>query len=148
MWNSKRSILLSLICLYVFGAVFAAVEIFALPLVGWLLIQFSLPAALQGLLTGFIYACLLPVGYALYLLWRILRRVQKGDPFGLPNIRSLRWLSWCCFAVAAISFGFGFGYFALWVLTPLAAFVGLILRVVKNACQQAWELQQDNEMTI
>ena len=148
MWNSKRSITLSLLCLYLFSAVFTAVEIFAVPLTREFLSLFGKNPALLPVLAGWIYACLLPVGYALFLLHQILLWVRTERIFCNENVRRLRHLSWCCFAVAIISLGFGFGYFPLFLIAPIAAFVGLILRVVKNGCQRALELEEDSRMTI
>ena len=40
------------------------------------------------------------------------------------------------------------GLAALWVLAPAAAFVGLMVRVVKNAFAQAVAIKEENDYTI
>ena len=148
MWNSKKSVLLSLIFIYFFIAVLAVSEIFAPWIVEWFLAMTNKSMNLQPILVAFLYACLLPLAYALWLLLQLIGSIRKDICFSAENVSRLRKLSWCSFFMVPLCLAFGPSYFPILMLTPFAAFMGLILRVVKNAFQTALELQTENEMTI
>ena len=64
------------------------------------------------------------------------------------NVKLLRILSYCCFSVTLI-----FIYFSIYTPVSLAialaaAFMGLILRVLKNVFSQAVELREENDLTV
>ena len=61
---------------------------------------------------------------------------------------SLRRCSWCCMAVAAICLVFTAALFYFLLVAAAAAFIGLILRVIKNVFQQALALKEENDYTI
>lgn len=148
MWDSKKSINLSLVCVYIFMAIFVLLEIFAFPISNFYVEFLHRAPEMKNVLIASIYACLLPVGYALVILWQMLKSFRKDLIFTDGNIKRLRHLSWCCYLVAIICIGCGIKCPTYFILAPLAAFAGLILRVVKNACQRAKELQEENAMTI
>ena len=148
MQNTKRSALLSLACVYGIALVFAGVEIAAPWLVNWYLAVASKGIVLRPLLLGFIYGALLPGGYALYLLQRMLRAIVRGNCFCAQNVSALRRLSWCAALLAVVSFVPGIWYLPFLFIAVAAAFMALLLRVIKNAFQSALELQTENEMTI
>ena len=91
-------------------------------------------------------------GYVtLYSLIRLLTNIRRGDVFTLRNVAYLRRISWCCFAVAAIALAVAILYVDIvpfLLVAGAAAFVGLMLRVVKNVMQQAVEIREENELTI
>lgn len=148
MWNYKKSAVLSLIFIYVFTVAFLVLEATAPWAVKGFIAIYAKNTALQIPLTVYIYAMLFPVGYALSLLRQWLIDASKGEGFSKANVTRLRHLSWCFFTAAAVIFGFGFFYTPLMILVPFAAFAGLVVRVVKNAFQTAWELQTENQLTI
>ncbi len=85
---------------------------------------------------------------ALICLDVLLRNIRKEQPFIQQNVTMLRRISYCCFAEVLV-----FAYFA--VLKPFAAvvmiacaFMGLILRVVKNVFEQAVKIREENDFTI
>ncbi|MBQ0083440.1 MAG: DUF2975 domain-containing protein [Clostridiales bacterium] len=148
MWNSKKSINLSLVCVYVFMVIFVLLEIFAFPISDFYVEFLNRAPEMKQVLIISIYACLLPVGYALILLYKLLCSIKNDQIFTDKNIVRLRHLSWCCYVVAVVCIVCGIKCAPYFILAPMAAFAGLILRVVKNACQRAKELQDENEMTI
>lgn len=85
---------------------------------------------------------------AMYSLIRLLLNIRAGKTFSHQNVMYLFTISWCCFAVALICFIGGFGYTPFFFLTAAAGFMGMILRVVKNVMQYAYEIQQENDLTI
>ncbi len=148
MWNYKKSAVLSLVFIYLFSAVFLVLEATAPWAVKGFIQFYAKSTDLQIPLTIFIYAMLLPVGYALSVLRQWLIDASKGNGFSKANVTRLRHLSWCFFLAAAVIFVFGCFYLPLMILVPFAAFAGLVVRVVKNAFQTALELQTENELTI
>lgn len=85
---------------------------------------------------------------ALVCLDVLLRNIRKEQPFITQNVTMLRVISYCCFAEVLV-----FVYLA--VLKPFAvvvmiacAFMGLILRVIKNVFEQAIRIREENDFTI
>ena len=95
----------------------------------------------------------LPTIITLYLaaaaaLDRLLSNIRQGKVFTSGNVKILRLISYCCFAVSVI-----FIYFSIlrpfaWLVVIAAAFFGLILRVIKNIFEQAIVIKEENDFTI
>ena len=95
----------------------------------------------------------LPTIITLYLaaviaLDRLLSNIRQGKVFTSGNVKILRLISYCCFAVSVI-----FIYFSIlrpfaWFVVIAAAFFGLILRVIKNVFEQAIVIKEENDFTI
>ena len=95
-----------------------------------------------------LYLCCLPALAALFALDRLLANMKKHEVFVHPNVRYLRIISWCCFAVAAFLGCAVYYYLVFAAVAIVAAFFGLILRVVKNVIQQAVAIKEENDFTI
>ena len=94
------------------------------------------------------YPCA-PLAYlTLYSLLRLLFNIRNENTFTTQNIKYLRRISWSCFGVALITLVGGIYYLPFLFVAVAAAFVGLLLRVVKNVMQSAAELKNENELTI
>jgi len=79
---------------------------------------------------------------------KLLFNIKKDKIFISENVKYLRVISWCCFAVALITFVAGIFYIPFLLVAAAAAFVGLMLRIVKNVMQNAVEINEENELTI
>lgn len=95
-----------------------------------------------------LYCIVPPAVFALVNLDLLLWNIRKEKPFIQNNVRYLRRISYCCFAVSVI-----FIYFSLhrpigFVIVFAAAFFGLILRVVKNCFEQAVAIREENDFTV
>ena len=155
MWNRDRSTLLSLVCtriVMLLGLVLAALFI-TLPFINDFLVSFRIevdPAFIW--LAPIYYAFCIPAYVALVSLDRLLVAIKKGEVFTDRNIKLLRIITWCCFAVVLVLLlGIlitGRFYIFLAVPTVLAVFFGLVLRVVKNLFAAAVALKNDNDYTI
>lgn len=155
MWNRKRSVTLSIAVCFVF-AVILTMGLFLGP---WAVkMWFSLYRGLdpdgedlRNLLTLFkvcFYSCA-PFAYiTLYSLLRLLLNIKGDEIFVNENVRALRRISWCCFAVALITGLGGVQYIPFLFIAIAAAFMGLLLRVVKNVMQSAVIIKTENELTI
>jgi len=114
------------------------------------LISISLAAHIAGrawfLLT--IYAGGAVAATLLILLYILLHRIGKGCVFVSENTMCLRHISWCCFAGAVICIASAL-YYIPWIAVGVAAaFIGLIVRVIKNVVAKAVSLQDDADFTI
>ena len=148
MWKKPHSLMLSRIIVLLF-LVFLAAGSLGLP---WLLrwyIGFSHKnAAILTPIMISLWACAVPAFAALYFLAKMLRNISADRVFVQDNVRALRAISWCCFAVALVFFFYFFYYVLGIILTILAAFMGLILRVLKNVFERAIAIKEENDLTV
>lgn len=149
MWNDKRSLLLSKVgtlvfLLLVFGVMVGAPWLFPY------LVPYSTSARLEHLplFLATIYIGGALAALLLYKLFRLLDNLGKEKVFTAQNISYLRQISWLCFGGAFLALVSTFYYVPWLVVAVAAAFVGLIVRVVKNLMQQAYLLKQENDFTI
>jgi len=82
---------------------------------------------------------------ALHLL---LRNVRREEIFTASSVLLLRALSWCCIAECVL-----FAVLALYLWLGLlisfaCAFMGIMLRVVKNVIEEAMDIKNENDFTI
>ncbi len=149
MWSGEKSIGLSKLCVLVFMGLLIATVVFAPWLTQW---YFSFPRAglaeIEGLFLATIYLGFVPAAYLLYNLLRLLRRMESGKVFTAENVEILRRISWTCFIGAGIAVISICYYFPWLFLAVAAAFMGLIVRVVKNVVARAVELQDEVDSTI
>jgi hypothetical protein len=149
MWNNKKSIALSKLCIFLFMILLFVTAFFAPWITRWFLgfsrtvLKGSEPFFITTIYTGFV-----PTAYLLYSLFRLLRRIEEEQVFIIENVEMLRRISWSCFAGASLSFISSF-YYLPWVFVAVAAaFMGLIVRVVKNVVAKAVELQNEVDYTV
>ncbi len=143
MWNQKRSILLSKCCVILFAAGMAAVAVKARFLVFFLGLNTEPEHFLITVYTGCV-----PASILLWNLFFLLHRIERDEVFVPRNVESLRRISWSCIAGGLICFVSGFYYIPWFVVALAAAFMGLIVRIVKNMVAQAVELKSDSDFTI
>lgn len=149
MWNDQKSIVLSKLCILLFGGVLLGVAVSAPWLVRWL-VSFS-RAELSGTEAFFlttIYTGCVPAAVLLHSLFHLLHRIASQQVFLTENVEHLRRISWSCFMGAGICFVSALYYFPWMLLAVAAAFMGLIVRVVKNIVAQAVSLQHEVDYTI
>ncbi len=156
MWNRKRSVILSIVVCFTFTLILT-LGLFLAPrmVTEWLSAYRSISPEgekMKSILAVFC-ACFYPCsvfGYVtLYSLLRLLFNIKKDEIFIHRNIVYLRRISWCCFAVSAITIVGGILCLPSFIfIATAAAFVGLLLRVVKNVMQNAADIKAENELTI
>jgi hypothetical protein len=149
MWNESKSLMLSKISVWLFMALLVVCLVLAPRLVARLIfMSHSASDAGNALFLLTIYAGAIPAGALLVVFNIFLSRIGKGIVFAGENIRSLRQISWCCFIGAVICILSALYYLPWLAIGVAAAFMGLILRVVKNVFSKAVSLQDDAELTI
>ena len=150
MWNSNRSLQLSRICTkIVMGLVIVCAAL--LPYMMEIYKDYSSYYMETTELKPFmaiLYSCCIPALVALFSLDRLLANISKEQIFIHHNVKYLRIISWCCFIVAALVALAGYYYYVFFLGAIMAAFMGLILRVVKNVIEQAVFLKAENDFTI
>lgn len=98
--------------------------------------------------TAILYLAVAGGLYADVSLHFLLMNIRRGAIFTQSSVKYLRRLSWCCFAECVIFFALMF-YLSLGVLLSFAcAFMGVILRVVKNVIEEAVDIKNENDYTI
>ncbi len=151
MWNKDKSILLSQVIIKVMYLGIVIACIIAPKLVEYYDKRVILEAGLKSVyvpLLVTLYCCVPPAMTALISLDLLLFNIQHGDTFVKKNVGYLRIISWCCFLGAAIFIYFSMlRPFALTIVV-VAAFLGIILRVVKNCFEEAVALREENDFTI
>lgn len=148
-WNNQRSMILTKLCIGIFAILYAVVVAFC----PWLVRRFVAcnfsawkEDAVFFMMT--IYACAVPLGVILWNLYRLIVRIEGEEIFTESNIKSLRLISWMCFAVAGICL-VSTGYFVFYlILAACAVLMGLLLRVLKNVFVRAKEIKEENDYTV
>jgi hypothetical protein len=151
MWNSKKSIILSIVCTRVVIALAIAVAVLLPYLVDTEFFSssaFRMQDAVVAKLMPVYYAVCVPGLVALFNANALLVAIRLGKVFVMANVRYLRAISWCCFA-AAVVFAIGSrGSLALMLIAAMTAFAGLIMRVIKNVLESGVEIKDENDYTI
>lgn len=94
------------------------------------------------------YTCCPAAWCALICVWRVLTSILKGEIFTDRMVFAMRLLSWCCAFVAIDCFIAAFFARIFFVFSAGAAFMMLILRVLKSVMAKATEIKNENELTI
>lgn len=155
MWNSKKSVKLSIIVCFVLAAVLVLLAIF-----GPMVFKLYMTAyrgfqpdgeAMQRLSKTFAF-CFYPSSVfsavILYSLLKLLFNIKGGQVFTNQNATLLRVVSWCCFAISLITFVGAFFYMPFGFVALAGGFVGMMLRVLKNVMQSAALMREENDLTI
>lgn len=155
MWNRKHSVTLSIIICFIIAAVITIfvvmgpwlVELWFARYRGWS----EDSKAIKDMVVLF-SACFYPsavFGYiTLYSLIHLLFDIYRNEIFIDANVLRLKVISWCCFAVAVITFAGGLFYAPFLFISVAAGFIGLMLRIIKNVMQNAVALREESDLTI
>ena len=154
MWSHDNSTVLSLICTRIVAAAVIVCAFFVPGIVGYYTnSQYNGREAIAPTgrmqVTAGIYICLLIALFILYMLDRLLSNIRKEEIFIPQNVSYLRGISWACFAMCVpclLVSVYGSQIF-LFVMVA-AAFMGLILRVVKNVIEAAVLIKEENDYTV
>jgi len=149
MWDDKKSLILSKVCVVLFMALLLICLIFAPRLVARLLNMSAMAnAAGAGVFLWTLYVGAVPAAALLVSMFKLLNKIGAGDVFVKENVGYLRFISWCFFVGGLICMLSSL-YYAPWLPIGIAsAFIGLIIRVVKNVIAKAVSLQDDADYTI
>ena len=149
MWDHQKSIKLSR-----FGVVLFAVLIFAGAVSAPWMVKYIISIShmpLEGKDIFFyltLYGGCIPALIMLFDLYRVLQKIGIGEIFIHENVARLRRISWCCLCGGGICLASMLYYPPFGVIAFAAAFVGMIVRVVKNVMAEAVVLKEEADFTI
>ena len=143
-----RSILLSKAMVFLFALALAALDIGIWPLTG---LFRSLPfwgPRHTAALTVCLYLCNIPGFALLAAMWRLLTRLGRNAVFVPENVRSLTVIQLCCFAACLICLGGSLVLPSLFILVLATAFMGLVVRIVRQVFRQAIPMKDELDLTV
>ena len=148
-WTREKSIVLSLVCVTFFALALLALDAG----VWWLARTFFVvlrakPVRYAVYTTVSVYLCSVPAWLTLWSLWRLLGNLRRGAVFTEENVRLLRRVSWCCAIAALLTALNGFYYLPYFFVAVAEGFMALIVRIVKNAFQEAAAMRSELDLTI
>lgn len=143
MYTPLKSAKVTLAITYLFCILLFAMMIFAPPVVRYFFIKRN-----ENIVLTSFYICTPAAWAALICIIRLMKKIIAGEIFIPQNVFAMRLLSWCCAFVALVCLIAGVFYAPLWAFCLGAAFMTLILRVLKNVLSLAMEMKNENELTI
>ncbi len=147
-WTKDKSLLLSRVCVLFFAALLLALDLGAPALLRYMHTLHDSAWQSVAWLLACVYVGSVFAWLCLYELWRLLSTIRQGRVFVTENVRAMRAVSWCCVGAAAAALGAAPVYLPTLVLCAAAGFMALIVRIVKNAFQQAIAMKDELDLTI
>ncbi|SFB83235.1 DUF2975 domain-containing protein [Butyrivibrio sp. YAB3001] len=99
------------------------------------------------LIGGYICAGLLFL--FLYLLYKLIVRIEKGEVFTTENVKALKRLSDLVLSAGVITFFIGITCtYMIFIITAATAFVTPIIRVIGHAFAKAVEMKDELDFTV
>lgn len=146
MWNKRRSLLLSKVSTVLFMVVVLGIMVAAPWVINYIFASANRTDNAIFLPTIYVGGVLALI--VLVLLYRLLHNIGLGKVFTANNTRLLRQISWLCFFGGIVCVVSALYYFPWLIAGAAAAFIGLIVRVVKNVIAEAIALKEENDFTI
>lgn len=148
--NEHRSLRLSQMLVLLFGGLMVAMDATGPWLVRFVCFNvvqhsglwFELPLLLC------LYVCSIPAYVTLVDLFRLLGNIQKDQVFVEENVRRMRRVSFCCGVVAVVCLLCSVAWISLLVVALAAAFMALLVRVIKNVFVRAIRMKDELDLTI
>lgn len=130
-------------------AVLLVALLFLLPkILGWYAgFRFLTEGEQRGITIAF-YCCVVVIGWALWDLDGLLRRILQDEVFVRKNVRAIRHIQWCCALVSLITIVTCFAYLPLVFLAVIMAFLCLVVSVVAHVMDAAVTIREENDLTI
>lgn len=148
-WNNEKSIGLTKFFIILFAAAYILVLVFCPAMTKEFVIHsFSARGKDAALFMATIYTSAVPLGIILWSLYRMIGRIGEEQIFSEENVRCLRLISWMCFTVAAVCLVSTAYYVFFLIVAACAAFMGLLIRVIKNVFERAREIKEENDYTV
>lgn len=148
MTKEKRSIAITSVLIKV-AIVLCTAALFLMPYAAKMYeqISFQRDNVTVPLLITF-YVCAAFGFVILFVLNKLIKNIGSEKVFIDENVKLLKILSYCCLAIAVVTLIFARFRILVFVITFAAAFIGLILRVIKNCFTEAIRLREENDFTI
>lgn len=147
-WSKDRSIDLSCVCVVLFMALLAALDAGCYWAVQWFTRLRLMNRQYVFLMMSTIYLCSVFGWILLVRMWQLLRNIRVQVVFAQTNVKLLRQVSWCCVGAGIVCLLSSLYYLPFLIAAAAAAFMALIVRIVKNVFQQAIEMKSELDLTI
>jgi len=147
-WTDKRSIKLSTWCIYILAALIIGVMIFISGFLDAIVPNQVINVKNRYLFIITLELCLGIGLIILYFLNKLIKNIENEKTFNERNILLLRITSWFCFLEALILLVSSSYYFPWFFVAGVAAFMGVIVRIIKNVFCQALLIKEENDFTI
>ena len=132
MLEHKKSVKLSLIFTYIFMLLLLVITVALPSVITWYVEIMERSPDLATVVMLTYYPCV-PVALAVLLkLRKLLKNFLSNNVATLENVKILRFISFCCLAVAVILLVAGTFYMPFYFLGAAAAFCTLLVQIFKN----------------
>ena len=155
LWNSKRSIILTKFCILAL-MVISVIMMFCgrylisrfLSMTGGAKINISKEFSFY-IITFISYILGIIAQVTLFCMFKFVTNLEKDLVFIPQNIKWLRFISYGCLSAGLLLIIVAVVYHKLYLIFSLAAlFMMLIVRVIKNAFEQAVKMKEELDLTI
>lgn len=147
--KKDSGILFSRVLVWVFGLLILILDWAVWPISRWLM-RFIVDMQYRDtvLLIICLYVCNVPGFVLLRCMDQLLRNLRQGKVFEDDNVRLLKNISICCFVVSVISLSLCTRIYSLGIVALMTAFMGLIVRIVKNVFSSAIAMRSELDLTV
>ena len=147
--KKDSGILFSRVLVWVFGLLILILDWAVWPISRWLM-RFIVDMQYRDtvLLIICLYVCNVPGFVLLWCMDQLLRNLRQGKVFEDDNVRLLKNISICCFVVSVISLSLCTRIYSLGIVALMTAFMGLIVRIVKNVFSSAIAMRSELDLTV
>ena len=130
-------------------ALVIAVFLFVLPpLLNWYCTLRNISIVPKTMIAVAFYVSVVPITLALWQFDALLRNLLKDKVFLKENVRRIRIIQWCCFAVSLICLPAALFYYPLIFLVVIMGFLSLVVAVVCRVMDEAVAIREENDLTI
>lgn len=130
-------------------ALVIAVFLFVLPpLLNWYCTLRNISIVPKTMIAVAFYVSVVPITLALWQFDALLRNLLKDKVFLNENVRRIRIIQWCCFAVSLICLPAALFYYPLIFLVVIMGFLSLVVAVVCRVMDEAVAIREENDLTI
>lgn len=147
--KKDSGILFSRVLVWVFGLLILILDWAVWPISRWLMLFIvDMQYCDTVLLIICLYVCNVPGFVLLWCMDKLLRNLRQGKVFEDDNVRLLKNISICCFVVSVISLSLCSRIYSLGIVALMTAFMGLIVRIVKNVFSSAIAMRSELDLTV
>ena len=147
--KKDSGILFSRVLVWVFGVLILILDWAVWPISRWVT-RFIVDMQFRDtvLLIICLYVCNLPGFMLLWCMDKLLRNLRQGKVFDSDNVGLLKNISICCFVISIISLSLCTRIYFLGIVALMTAFMGLIVRIVKNVFSSAIAMRSELDLTV
>lgn len=147
-WVESKSIPLSQFGVLLFAGLLAALDLGGWWIIHWFAAKRALSETAALGVLGVLLACSVLGWLLLWAMWKLLGNLKSGSIFTEENVRLLQRISLCCTGAAVLCLLGCFFYLPFLFAVAAAAFMSLIVRIVRNVFQTALAMKAELDFTV